>query len=571
MTPLRHLVLAAVLISGLFAHSLGPWGGVPVSTLVLLGGLALLLAKTGSRPVPWLPLPLALGALALACGVFGTGRGELATTLKQLVQIGEITLAAVYLTQFGIRREIRAALVWWLGGLGLVLLALPLAGGLDWLDLSPAKWGAFATLAAPFLVLLIGRKCPWAGILPGLLAGMTFPHAGPLLVWCAVVVFAGHVCGRCRWPSLLIAAVALAVSLQPGRRDIWERLNPDYDGLHRKRSVIETGLALRSPYHLPLGAGLGQYRAAINQLRAFGAGTPHPEDTKVPRDGNCQFLVTLVESGPIGLAGLAGLLVAGLVAAWRREPGETAAEFQERRTVAVALTGALGASLFSLTFSRGIGIWLGLLLGLSFAPCRLLPVPRRLFILLGCWGGIAGLLGIALLVNAVAGEQTWPSRANRLVAKLYRADIGGEGPRVVVFPDPLAGAANSTLTVEAETAFEVMPPFRVVPADGASGGAALAIPDGRGKGIGRATVNLTVPEPGRYLLFARVYWADGCANSIGFRLSGQEIRLADEIYQRWHHIEDRTPIELPAGTLQLQIVNLEDGVMVDYVGLRAAE
>lgn len=571
MTPLRHLVLAAVLIAGLFAHSVGPGGGVPVSTVVLLAGVGLLLVKTGSRPFPWLPVPVALGALALACGVFGTGRGELPATLKQLVQIGEVTLVAVYLAQFGIRWEVRAALVWWLGGLGLALLALPLAGGLAWLDLSPAKWGAFATLAAPFLVLLIGRKCPWAGILPGLLAGMTFPHAGPLLVWCAVVVFAGHACGRCRWPSLLIAAVALAVSLQPGRRDIWERLNPDYDELHPKRSVIEAGLALRSPYHLPLGAGLGQYRAAVNQLRAFGAGTPHPEDTKVPRDGNCQFLVTLVEAGPIGLTGLAGLLVAGLVAAWRREPGETAAEFQERRTLAAALAGALGASLFALTFSRGIGIWLGLLLGLAFAPRRLPPLSRRLLVLLGCWGGIAGLLGLALLVNAAAGEQIWPSRANRLVAGLYRPDVGGEGPRVVVFPDPLAGAANGTLTVEAETAFEVMPPFRVVQADGASGGAALAIPDGRGKGIGRATLNLTVPESGRYLLFARVYWADGCGNSIGFRLGGHEVRLADEIYQRWHHIEARTAVELPAGTLQVQVVNLEDGVMVDYIGLRAAE
>jgi len=116
-----------------------------------------------------------------------------------------------------------------------------------------------------------------------------------------------------------------------------------------------------------------------------------------------------------------------------------------------------------------------------------------------------------------------------------------------------------------------MPPFLVVSADGASGQAALAIPDGRGKGIGRATIHLPVPEPGRYLLFARVFWADGCANSIAFRIGDQEVRLSDEIYQRWHHIEGRTVFELPAGTVQLQVVNLEDGVMVDYVGLRAVD
>lgn len=566
MTRRRQMVLAVVLVAALFAQAAG---GVPLSTLVLVAGVAVLFGTASERPLPWLPLPVVLGTLALACGLLGTNRSELPTSLKQLVQLGEIGLVALYLGQFGDRRQSRAYLVRLLGGLGFALLALPLLGGMAWFDLSFAKWGGFATLAAPFLVLALGRCCPWAGFLPGLLAGLAFSHAGPLLVWCAVVVLAGYGCwGRRHWPSLLMAGVALLVSVSPGRTGIWQRLRPDYDENHLKRSIIEVDVALRSPFRLPLGAGLGQYRPAINRLRTYGAATPHPDDTRVPRDGNSQYLVTLVEAGVIGLAGLLGLLAAGAVAAWRPVAGETAAEFQERRTVAVALAGALGAGLFTLTVSRGIGIWIGLLLALALAPARLPGTSRRLFGLLACWGGVAAILLVALVVNAGDGARVWPRRANRAVAALY-AETRRAEPRIVVLPDSHAGSGGGVVMVEAESAFEVMPPFLVVQADGASGGAALAIPDGRGKGIGRATLELTVPEAGRYLLFARVFWADGCANSIGFRIAGQEIRLSDDIYQRWHYLEGRTVLELPEGRTLLEVVNLEDGVMVDYLGLRA--
>lgn len=575
----RNVALASVLLLALV-----PWNpgavysasgeqltfGVPLPTVALLVGLLVTFVVSSTRPFPWLPLPVLIGVVALSGGVLGSSWAQFPTTLKELIQLGEMTFVAVYLAQFGTRRQVRTALVWIMAGVEFGLLLLAATGGLRWLELSPAKWAAFVILAAPFAVLAMGRRCPWfTAVVPGAVAGLTFSHAGPLIVWCAVVVLSGLAYGRRHWPALLAVPFAIAVSLLPGRSEAWDRLRPHYDQAHLKRSVIEADLALRSPSRLPLGAGLGQYKAAINRLRSYGSAEPHPADTKVPRDGNCQYLVTLVESGPLGLAGLLFLLVAACAAAWRPVPGDPPQEVQDRRAVAMALVAVLGASVFALTLSRGIGIWLGILLGLAFEP-RYRPLSRRRLATVAVgWGAVAGLLLLSLLVNGRARESGTFSHANRVVAGIWGGAVGAPGPRIVVLPDACAGPAVGVVTVEAETAFEVMAPFVVVRTDGASGNAALAVPEGRGKGIGRATLRLAVPTAGHYLLFAQVQWSDGCGNSMAFRIGGQDIRLADEVYGRWHQITGAVVLDLPAGDLQVQLVNLEDGVMLDLVGLRA--
>jgi GNAT superfamily N-acetyltransferase len=233
------------------------------------------------------------------------------------------------------------------------------------------------------------------------------------------------------------------------------------------------------------------------------------------------------------------------------------------------MVGLVGASVFSLTLSRGIGVWAGMLIGLSFEPGGQTTPRRRLARVLLCWGIVGLLLLLSLLVNR--GGNQWPSRANRIVASLYSAATPiPTGPRVVVLPDEFAGQGGDVFTVEAESALDVMAPFVVVRVAGASGDEALAIPEGRGKGIGRAALSIDVPQAGRYVFFARVEWADGCGNSIAFRYADQEIRLSDELYHEWHQVEGRVPVELPAGTATFRAVNLEDGVMIDYIGLRPA-
>ncbi|MBT7299927.1 MAG: hypothetical protein HN849_10460 [Victivallales bacterium] len=575
----RNIVLAVVLAVAMLSWSPGAAfsttgeqlsTGVPLPTVALLLGLLAIFACSPSRPFPLVPWPVAIAVMTASCGLLGAGRAHLPTTLKELIQLGEITLVSIWLVQFGTRRHVRSVCVRVFAVLGVLLLLLGATGQLALVGLSPAKWGAFTAVAAPFVVLVMGRSCPWLAVIPGVLAGLAFGHAGPLLVWCGVVAVSGVLLGRRHLLVLLAVPVAIAISLLPSRPDAWGRLSPGYDATHLKRSVIESKLAGSSPYRLPFGAGFGQYKSAINRLRVYGAQEPHPADRKIPQDGNSQYLVTLVESGVLGFLGFGLMLFLAAVAAFRRQPRDTAGEAGERVCVACAIVALAAASVFAVTVSRGLGIWLGILLGLAFDSTQLPSLRRRLLRVGTCWGTVLLLLGLSLTLNATSSRR-WPSRANRLASSLYNVTATTIGPRIVVLQDIYAGNTRNVLTVEAEDASETMAPFTVVRTDGASGEAALAIPEDRGNGRGRATLELQVPAPGRYILFARVFWADGCGNSTAFRIGQQEIRLADDLYRRWHQVEGAVPIELPAGNVLLEVVNLEDGVMLDYVGLRLLE
>jgi hypothetical protein len=506
--------------------------------------------------------------LAMGCGQLGTGLTEAKTTVKELIQLGEISLVAVWMAQVGTRWRVRATCGHVFALAGMVLLILGTFGWIHPLGLSDAKWGAFTILAAPFLVVVLGRSRPWLGAVPGALAGLAFPHAGPLLVWCGVVGVSSLALGRRYRPALLAVPVALAASLLPFQAGIWKRLDPHYDATHLRRSVIEARLALASPYYAPLGAGLGQYKRSINHLRAYGAPEPHAADTKVPRDGNSQYLLILVESGVLGCAAFCFLLAMAFRAAWQRNQRDLPDEREDRRAVALGILALAGASIFSLTLSRGIGIWAGALVGLAFDPPPRAPNHQRLMTVLSCWLGVAILFFLSLALNGGRTGDSWPGRANRWLTAPYHETKVEAGPRIVILPDQYMASSADAITLEAEAALEIMPPFTAVRSVGASGDMALAIPEGRGKGIGRASWQVNVPTAGRYVLSARVRWADGCGNSIAFTCAGREVHLSDDLYEEWHQVEARVPLELPAGSVELRAVNLEDGIMVDYLGLR---
>ena len=110
--------------------------------------------------------------------------------------------------------------------------------------------------------------------------------------------------------------------------------------------------------------------------------------------------------------------------------------------------------------------------------------------------------------------------------------------------------------------------FKIVPANDASGDLAVESPNDSGKGVGHAVYEVDIPQHGAYRLMARVWWEDGCSNSLGIQVSGQpQVVLADEIFNRWHNIEAAQPVKLKAGKCKITLVPVEDGIKIDHFSL----
>lgn len=121
---------------------------------------------------------------------------------------------------------------------------------------------------------------------------------------------------------------------------------------------------------------------------------------------------------------------------------------------------------------------------------------------------------------------------------------------------------------EAEHALRITRPMVVQPDPEASGGAMLAIARWAGAGwrgeSGAATYDFEIPEAGRYTLWARVRWLDGCGNSFFLRV-GDALRQVlgnDAEFGSWHWIK-AGPFRLNKCRTPIEISNREDGVALD--------
>jgi len=404
---------------------------------------------------------------------------------------------------------------------------------------SNAKYAAFILMAWPSALGTIARTRGKlrSGLLAaaGSLVGLTFSHGGPLLAWFLVTALSaagkkrlitarGALC--CAVPAMLLSLLPVLHAVSP-----WQRLDQHYDGEHLKRSVIEARAALRAPLESPLGAGLGQYKATINELRLLQTHVPHADDERVPIDGNCQYLVTMVEAGPAAALALMALFVGSAISTLRRA-GD--------RVWTLSLAACLFAGLFCVILSRGTGVWVGAFLGLAGHGVPA-PAPRT------AWRRAA-------LVTTVAGAC--------LILTLCRAPAR---PRIVVLDDSDgAGAPAGTIRIEAEDCSVVEAPFAVAPANDASGNRALVLPDDTVKGEGKASYTVGIPEAGTYVLSARVWWKDGCGNSVRFEIGRESCVLADDVFGEWHTLQGKRMFELSAGTTPVVIHGLEDGIRVDH-------
>ena len=550
---------------------------LPLSSLVLAAGAAVCMAVARFRLLPTLsPLQTALLA-TVPLGLLGLPRAAAAGGLKELLQVLEMTVLAAGTVEFLARRGLGERIARILAALGVALLALGAAGltGHPLLRLSDAKYAAFVILAWPFLLLALqnrGDRLRHAALAAGSIAvGATFQNGGLLLVWLCVFALA-----RLRLKTaplrlwLLLCLLAVLASVFPAfhARNPWQLLNPRHDSEHLSRSTIELRAALQAPRYYPLGGGLGRYKSVINELKQYQPWQPHPNDTKVPRDGNSQYLVTLVESGIPAAVALLLLLLSGARKTFVRP--ESGSEGDAARGLAFA--GALLSGCFCVLVSRGTCIWLGALLGLANAAA---PAPAlRTRCLRWAIPALAVLAAVLLMsgVNRQAEPPRGVTAANLAVRRCLFGERGMEslGLRIVTLPDALPGPGLGDVRVEAESCQELGPPFEVVVANDASGSRALAVAEGKGKDNGFARFTVQIPEDGAYILYARVYWEDGCSNSLLFELGDDRILLASDTFLRWHTLDSPRRLRLRKGALTVTLRNPEDGIRVDYWGFQRA-
>lgn len=549
---------------------------LPISSIVLAGFFMLCAFVDWPPRLPTLGRMQAFFLVALAVGIVGLPRVAAVTGAKELVQIAEMTILASFLFERIGRREYTRPVARVFAALCIVLLVL--AGGNQlghpWILLSTAKYAAFVILAWPFLMLVLrdAKDAVKQTVVPlaSLAVGITFQHGWLILAWYAVFVTS---CLRFRTVTLkwMLLGGLLAGLVSPfaiyHRENPWRALAPRYDKEHLSRPAIEAIAALKAPRYFPLGGGLGRYKETINELKQYQPHVPHPEDRTVPKDGNNQYVLTAVEAGIPAAIALLFLFVVNL--SGRAIRADTDPDFQfARRT---AMLGVLLAGVACVLVSRGSCIWVGALIGLANGAR---PLPR--------W--YARLTRLALPAAAIAGAaltMMWCNRqliplggvstANREVRRVLYGETGlaGLGFRIVQLRDEVGrDEPEDVIEIEAETFTEATPPFIVIRDNGASGGHATAIPQDEGKGTGQAVYKIDIPIDGFYLLSARVYWLDGCSNSLLFEAGNRRMLLASDIFGRWHTLETKQPVRLGRGSATIVVHNVEDGVRYDTIGLR---
>lgn len=138
---------------------------------------------------------------------------------------------------------------------------------------------------------------------------------------------------------------------------------------------------------------------------------------------------------------------------------------------------------------------------------------------------------------------------------------------------------RTRITVEAEDfSGELERPMTLREDPDASGGKCLHVPGGSGTPggtnpdtelpyparYGAAVFRFTVVEAGTYRFWGRKFWEDGCGNSLTLIVNDRlpVIFGQDGSYGHWEWIA-ATLFDLPAGENVIQILNREDGVMLD--------
>ncbi len=135
---------------------------------------------------------------------------------------------------------------------------------------------------------------------------------------------------------------------------------------------------------------------------------------------------------------------------------------------------------------------------------------------------------------------------------------------------PTSATHPVRIEIEAEDASTMDPVFSLRRDEDASGGEAVGVPEGRGKPpkvTGRITYTFTVPVTGKYRLWIRKWWLDGCGNSVRIGVDDLPVYTVGEdgTYRRWDWAKLPVPLPLSKGEHTLYLYNNEDGAWVDKI------
>jgi hypothetical protein len=140
-----------------------------------------------------------------------------------------------------------------------------------------------------------------------------------------------------------------------------------------------------------------------------------------------------------------------------------------------------------------------------------------------------------------------------------------------------ASARAADICFEAEDANQIVKPFQIDTKAGASGGHYVVQPlhSGRPPQVKCwATYKIKIKDAGRYVLWGRAWWPNGCANSVDMKVdNNSRVTLGqDGTYMRWHWVRVKgKTFELSAGVHVITMVNREDGPGLDEFYLTTDE
>ena len=553
---------------------------IPLATLVLGIVFVYTVISQGKSALKHFPFPIAIVSALICLGLLGLSKPDLKQGIKELIQIIEIFFLAAFIA-LAVKDKAKDQLFKYIGYLSAFLICLSVAKLYQKAPflLSEARYTALVAISYPFLVYSLRAHKTLvypAIILPSLLISGTSSNGGLLIAFlCSCLLSLVLLPKVARIVMVITLLSALAISfMQPNQP--WSSLDHQYNKDYQKRIYIEQSAALSSPKFYPLGAGPGNYKEAINHLKLYMDELPSPEENTIAKDTNNQYLVLLVESGLVAMIAFIILLMFAIHHSFKRIEDEDEPVGNQRKVIFIAIIALLIASYFCTSFGKGIGIWTGMILAFAFSFHSQESSVKDFFIpLIIPTSIILFVCGLMVLVNKEVVKNNYHvSKFNHKLRLAFfkpeQSDVKEKrnGLEIIEFGADGQSINTTTFRLEAEAAEQIVEPFVIKSvSDQKVSGSTLDIPLKSGKGKGSAIYNLEIKSSGLYKINARVYWLDGCSNSLSFHINGKPYVITDEQFKTWHTVSSLKKLKLDKGTYRIELKNLEDGIRLDWFEL----